>query len=305
MAGRQPRMDVVTRAAIHLAALAASGLAGCGVELGTAQPWQPIDELRAAMRAEMSPADSFRSLRPVSSDPLRVVSYNTEYGQDPEGIAAAILGDPELSRAGVFVLQEEESYGGEGRSRAARLAELLGLGYVYVPARTKGAGTHGLALASAFPIDAIEKMDLPLASNGVQRIALAATVHVGERTLRIIDIHLETRLNPRARVAQLHPAVIDTPGEVVIAGDFNTNWITWAGGLPVLAGDRDQAAIVDSYMASLGFDAPSARSGPTEHAYGFEFKLDSIYTRGLDVAFGGVVRTGPSDHWPMFIDIEL
>jgi endonuclease/exonuclease/phosphatase (EEP) superfamily protein YafD len=49
----------------------------------------------------------------------------------------------------------------------------------------------------------------------------------------------------------------------------------------------------------------SANSGPTEHAYGLEVKLDSIYTRGLDVTFGGVVRTGPSDHRPMYIDVKL
>jgi endonuclease/exonuclease/phosphatase family metal-dependent hydrolase len=283
----------------------AGGLAACGVKLGPDQPWQAIDQLPQAMAAESSPPGTFRSLRPTPTEPVRVVTYNTEYGQDPEGLAAAILGDPQLSRAGLFLFQEEERYPAEGQSRAARLAGLLGLGYVYVPARTKGDGTHGLALMSAFPIDAMEKMDLPLADNGVQRIALAADVHVGDRTLHIIDIHLETRLNPRERVAQLHPAVIDAATDVLVAGDFNTNWITWAGSVPVLANDRDQAPILDSYMESLSFEAPSAHSGPTEHAYGLEFKLDSIYTRGLDVTFGGVVRTGPSDHWPMYIDVKL
>jgi endonuclease/exonuclease/phosphatase family metal-dependent hydrolase len=303
-------MDAVTgrspaRAVLALAATAATGVAACGVELGPSQPWQPIDQLRAPMQAEQLSPDRVRAARPASADPLRVVTYNTEYGQDPAGLAAAILGDPELARAGVFLFQEEESYPSEGRSRAAQLADLLGLGYVYVPARTKGAGTHGLAVMSAFPVDAVERMDLPLADNGVQRIAVSADVVIGGRTLHIIDVHLETRLNPRDRVAQLHPAVIDAADDVLVAGDFNTNWLTWAGGLPVLAADRDQAPIIDSYMTSLGFDLPSAGSGPTEHAYGLEFRLDSIYTRGLDVAFGGVVRTGPSDHWPMFIDVRL
>lgn len=287
-----------------LAVVASIGwLTGCGVELGPAQPWQPIDQL-SAMPAERSASETFRSARPMATSPLRVVTYNTEYGQDPEGLAAAILGDPELSRAGLFLFQEEESYPAEGASRAARLARLLDLGYVYVPARTKGAGTHGLALMSAFPLDAIAKMDLPLADNGVPRIAVSANVHVGDRTLHVIDIHLETRLNPRDRIAQLHPAVIDAPEDVLIAGDFNTSWITWSGSVPVLPDDRDQVPILDSYMASLAFEAPSVSSGPTEHAYGLEFKLDSIYTRGLDVTFGRVVRTGPSDHWPMYIDIK-
>jgi endonuclease/exonuclease/phosphatase family metal-dependent hydrolase len=158
---------------------------------------------------------------------------------------------------------------------------------------------------STFPIDAVEKMDLPRADNGVQRIAVAADIRVGAQTLHIIDIHLETRLNPRDRIAQLHPAVIGAADAVLVAGDFNTNWMTWAGSVPVLAAERDQAPIVDSYMTSMGFDLTSADSGPTEHAYGLEFRLDSIYTRSLDVVFGGVVRTGPSDHWPMFLDVRL
>jgi endonuclease/exonuclease/phosphatase family metal-dependent hydrolase len=285
--------------------LAAGWLAGCEVDLGPTRPWQPIDQLPSSMPAERSEPGTSRGAPPAATSPLRVVTYNTEYGQDPAGLAAAILGDPALSRAGVFLFQEEESHPAEGESRARRLAQLLGLGYVYVPARWKGDGTHGLALMSPYPIDAIEKMDLPLADNGVQRIAVSADVHAGDRTLHVIDIHLETRLNPRERIEQLHPAVIDAPDGVLVAGDFNTNWITWSGSVPVLADDRDQVPVLDSYMASLAFDAPSARSGPTEHAYGLEFKLDSIYTRGLAVTFGGVVRTGPSDHWPMYIDVNL
>lgn len=286
-------------------AWSAMALAACDVDLGPSQPWQPIDQLRSPMQAEQTPPGATGSARPASADPLRVVTYNTEYGQDPQGLADAILGDPALARASVFLFQEEESYPEEGRSRAAQLATLLGLGYVYVPARTKGDGTHGLAVMSAFPLDAIEKMDLPLADNGVPRIAVAADVHIGEQTLHIIDLHLETRLNPRDRIAQLHPAVIGAADAVLVAGDFNTNWMTWAGGVPVLAAERDQAPIVDSYMTSMGFDLASAGSGPTEHAYGLEFRLDSIYTRSLDVTFGGVVRTGPSDHWPMYIDVRL
>jgi endonuclease/exonuclease/phosphatase family metal-dependent hydrolase len=298
-------MDAVNGLTRALAGAAIACLAACGVDLGPAGPWQPIDELRGAMQAERSSPETFRAVRPMATDPLRVVTYNTEYGQDPAGLAAAILGDPELARAGVFLIQEEESHPGEGASRAAQLAALLGMGYVYVPARAKGEGTHGLAVMSAFWVDSVEKMELPLADDGVQRIAVAADIHVGDKALHVIDIHLETRLNAGDRIAQLHPAVIGAADAVLIAGDFNTSWLTWAGGAPVLAVDRDQAPIVDSYMASLGFDAVSAGSGPTERAFGLEFRLDSIYARGLDARFGGVVRTGPSDHWPMYADVKL
>lgn len=281
-------------------------LAACGIELGPDQPWESVDQVVSGdMAVERSADDTFRTTRLIQKDPLRVVTYNTEFGQDPEGLAAAILGDPELAKAGVLILQEEEWYPDEPESRALRLSKALGLGYIYVPAREKHGGTHGLSLMSAFPIDNVEKMILPLANNGVPRMALAADVHVDGKVLHLIDIHLETRLNPRDRVAQLHPAVIDAPDSVLVAGDFNTNWVTWSGKVPVLADERDQVQVIDSYMDALGFDAPSKDSGPTESHFGLEFKLDSIYTRGLDATFGGVVRTGPSDHWPMWIDVKL
>jgi len=242
--------------------------------------------------------------RDIPAWPLRVVTYNTEYGEDPEGLADAILNTPELASAGVFLLQEEEDHPEEGTSRAQQLADLVGLDYVYIPAREKGDGTHGLAIMTAFPLENVEMMDLPLANNGVQRIAVQADVVAGDRTLHVIDIHLETRLSPSDRVEQLHPAVIDAPDASLVAGDFNTNWVTWAGDIPVLSAEHDQVPILNSYMAALGFDAPSADSGPTEHMYGLEFKLDSIYTRGLSTTFGGVVKVGPSDHWPMYIDVH-
>jgi endonuclease/exonuclease/phosphatase family metal-dependent hydrolase len=295
-----------TAGAAALGLLAGLALGACGVALGPDQPWQPIDQSGTSdMSAEVVAPGTLQTTPVPPAAALRVVTYNTEYGEDPEGLAAAILAAPELAHAGLFLLQEEESYPGEGESRARRLAGRLGLGYLYIPARHKADGTHGLALMSALPIDNVQKMDLPLADNGVQRIAVSADVHAGDRTLHVIDVHLETRLNPRDRVAQLHPAMIDAADSVLVAGDFNTNWISWAGSVPVLANDRDQAPIIDSYMASLAFDAPSAHSGATEHAYGLEFKLDSFYTRQLDVVFGGVVHTGPSDHWPMYLDVNL
>lgn len=243
------------------------------------------------------------STRDIQTDPLRVVTYNTEYGQDPQGLADAILSTPDLAKAAVFLLQEEEWHPNENGSRAQQLATLLGLDYIYIPARKKGDGTHGLALMSAFPLQHVEKMDLPLANNGVQRIAVACDVQVGDHLVHLIDIHLETRLNAGERVAELHPAVIDAPELTLVAGDFNTNWVTWDGPVPVLGAEQEQVPIINSYMSALQFDAPSADSGPTEHMYGLEFKLDSIYTRGLQTHFGGVDKTGPSDHWPLWIDV--
>lgn len=297
-------------AAVGLAASVA--LAGCGIDMDAARPWVAAGEITGVLTPELSPPPSSISgggSRPaVQLDPLRVVTYNVQYGIDVDGLAAALLGDPALAGAAVYLLQEEEAHPDEPASRSSQLAARLGLAYAYVPAREREGGTHGLAILSAFPIEDVAKMELPNAGKGHVRIAVEADIVVGDRRLHVVDLHLETKLNTKERIAQLSPIATGVPATTLIAGDFNTAWVEWVNDtIPVLSASAatDQAPVVDSYMRALGFDAKSAASGPTEHMYGIEQRLDSIYTRGLTATFGGVARIGPSDHWPMWIDVTL
>ena len=299
------------RGAALLGVAALAGLAGCALDMTESRPWVPVEEITGVLAAELSlpPSMTGGGVRPaVMPDPLRVVTYNVQLGLDVEALAVSLLEHPALGPAAVYLLQEEEAHPEEAASRTSRLAARLGFGYVYVPAREREGGTHGLAILSAFPIVGVSKMELPDAGKGHLRIAVAAEIEVLGRRLHVIDLHLDTKLNTQERIAQLHPIVIDAPATTLIAGDFNTCWVEWVDGtIPVLSSSRaaDQAPIVDSYMRELGFDTPTAGSGPTEHMFGLEQRLDSIYTRGLGVRFGGVERVGPSDHWPMWVDVEL
>jgi len=287
-------------------ALALLVMAGCGLDMTADQPWVSIDGIGAPLAPDGAPPPT---AKPAPAGPVRIVTYNVQYGPDLASAAAALAGDPALASADVILVQEIEAYPGEGATRASTLARLLGMGYVYVPARVKADGTHGLAILSAFPIANVEKMDLPDSRRHElqHRIAISADISLGERSLHVIDVHLDTKLEPSERIAQLHPAAIDAPETTLIGGDFNTSWIAWANGVPIIetSGASDQGPIVDSYMAGLAFDTPTAGCGPTEHMFGVEQRLDAIYTRGLGVAFGGVVRVGPSDHWPLWVDVTV
>jgi endonuclease/exonuclease/phosphatase family metal-dependent hydrolase len=281
--------------------LALVGCAGVGAD----QPWVPIETVEGPLSTEQQPPPHPR----VPGSVVRVVTYNVDEENDtgPEALSAAILGDPALATADVFVFQEEESYPEEGSSRSSRLAALLGVGYVYVPARQKGDGTHGLAIMSAYPLANVEKMDLPM-TRGNARIAVAADVVIGTQMLHVIDVHLETYLDAQQRVQQLRPAVIDAATPVLVSGDFNMGWLQWpASYVPVVSSSSasDQSAVIDSYMHALGFDEPTSGSGPTSHAFGEDARLDAVYPRGLDVSFGGVEHVGPSDHWPMWVDVTM
>jgi len=297
-----------------LIAVALACIAGCsGLSMSGDQPWVPLTDVGAPLVPETAatpaPPNTFRSSHPATTAPLRVVTYNVQYAPDPDAIASTITSDPQLASAGLILIQEIEAYPDEGESRASKIAAALGMGYLYVPARLKGTGSHGLAILSSFPITNVEKMDLPDSGHKTQhRIAVSADIDVNGNLLHVIDVHLDTELAAAERVAQLHPAVIDAPPATMVAGDFNMAWVQFAtGGVPVLTGSgaSDQAPIIDSYMRALSFDTPAAESGPTEHMFGVEQRLDAFYSRDLDVTFGAVERVGPSDHWPMWLDVTF
>jgi len=290
-------------------ALALVLLAGCGLDMSAAQPWVSISELSGPLVAERVAPAGVRGPHVLATNPLRVVTYNLEYAPDPAALADALINTPALASAGLVLVQEVESYPEEGTSRTAQMAEKLGLGYVYVPAReVRDGGTHGLAILSAFPISDVEKMDLPETSRKSQhRIAIRATIDIDGAPLTVVDVHLDTKLNTQQRIAQLSPVVMSSLDAELIAGDFNMSWVQWVDGtVPVLtsSGAPDQAPVVDGYMRKQGFDTPTAGSGATEHMFGLEQRLDAIYTRDVTPTYGGVERVGPSDHWPMWIDLS-
>lgn len=285
-------------------------LAGCGLDMSASQPWVSISDVSGPLVAERVAPSAVRGPRVVPARPLRVVTYNFEYGPDPAALAATLASTPTLATAGLVLVQEVESYPAEGKSRTAQVAELLGYGYVYVPAReVRDGGTHGLAILSAFPISSVEKMDLPETSTKSQhRIAIRATIDVDGTPITVVDVHLDTKLNTQQRIAQLSPVVMSSVDAQLIAGDFNMSWVQWVDGtVPVLTSTSapDQAPVVDAYMRKQGFDTPTADSGATEHMFGLEQRLDAIYTRDVTPTYGGVERVGPSDHWPMWIDLAI
>lgn len=142
-----------------------------------------------------------------------------------------------------------------------------------------------------------------------RRIALRADVGLAGGTVRLVNVHLDTRLNATERILQLRPAIIDAPAPVVVAGDFNTNPFVWAFNLvPVLpwsaTGASDQASVLDDYMAAVGYQTPTAGLGETVDFPMLKPRVDAIYVRGLQAGQGSVERDVlVSDHWPVRVDV--
>jgi endonuclease/exonuclease/phosphatase family metal-dependent hydrolase len=240
---------------------------------------------------------------------VRVVTFNVHFGADVPGLARAIRSNPRLSQADILLLQEIESHPGD--DRAARLAEALRLNLVYAPARVERDGTHGLAILSRYPMKNLEVLRLKRYDLGYRgtrrRIAMAATVDLPGRSVRVYNVHLDTRLTPAERLLQLEPVVAEAVKQpaAIVGGDFNT--ITAVPSLlpllPLPLPGYSQAEGLDAYMKAQGFATPFASIGSTHR---FPMRLDAVFAKGLAVAGQGKeISVDVSDHFPLWVDVSV
>ena len=291
-----------------LAALAALALAGCVDMTDSGGPWQDASAITGRLAPELGPPPP--RLAPPGCR-LRIATWNLHLAGDPAELAARIAASPDLATADVLIVQEIRAYPNEPGSRASRLGSALGMSWVYAPARTVGDGTHGVAIFSRYPLEAPEVRELPYFSqpNPEQRIALRADVDLGDAKLRVVDVHLDTRLAPADRIAQLHPAVNDAGERLIAGGDLNTLPWEWAdSAVPLTSTEaitgQQQAAVVDDYMHGIGFARAISPDVATFPVPVFSIRLDNLYARGPAVLASGVPHVGGSDHWPVWFDID-
>lgn len=254
------------------AVLALVLLAGCRTGLDYPDPGGP--------RYAGPPAPA----APACRDTLRIVSFNVKYARHVDRALALLRSEPALRGADVVLLQEMDADG------TRRIAEALGMGYVYYPAILRF-GTRrdfGNAVLSRWPIEADAKLVLPHRSRytRTQRIATAATLRIGGERVRVYSAHLGTfaDLSAAQRRDQLRAVLTDAAAypRVVIGGDLN---------------DHD----VGEVAREAGYAWPT-RNGPRTHRLG---RLDHIFLKGLatpDTAAAGTVTDvrGASDHRPVW-----
>ncbi len=245
--------------------------------------------------------------RPDGDDgPWRVVAYNI-HGVDGVRLADAIATTPALSGADILLLQEVHAHG--PCSDACVDGARLGMASAYAPGHDQDTGTEGVAILSRWPLSDVEIIELPyhhVVVNSARRVAVAATAMTDDGPVRVYAVHLDNRISPSARVAQLAPVLARTrrwPGPVVIGGDFNTSPFSWLGAVvPLPSGRQDDA--VERAVRAAGLTTPTTASGPTSKW--LNMRLDAIYTRGVAVRRFGVshdVRL--SDHLPLWADVDV
>jgi endonuclease/exonuclease/phosphatase family metal-dependent hydrolase len=240
---------------------------------------QPAQELAPASAMAEEP----RAAAPHSGR-IRVASFNIAWARKMDEAIALIQADAGLAQADLLMLQEMDEHA------AARVAQALGMFYVYYPAtlHPRTDRNFGNALLSRWPIEDDRKLILPHTSwqLGTQRIAVLGTVRVGGERVLVVAPHLGTVVEifpwgQRDQARTLLDAV-EAFNHVIVAGDFNT------GGLSKLFVER-------------GFTWPTDDIGDTHHIWSF----DHIFARGfIPVGRGMVQDVGEiSDHKPVWADL--
>lgn len=283
------------------------------------QPGLSLRSLRLAISLSLLCAGTFSlsaygqqlaSQQAAAKCTISALSLNLHGTRDGHAILTALRQAGGFERADVMLFQEVVRPRQGGGGAVDDVARVLGMQIAFAPGFVLRRGEEeGLAVLSRYPI--VQSRVIALQHNDLlwksrRRVALAVTVETPAGQLRVYNLHLDTRVNLRARLEQLRPVAEEAasaPGPVLVGGDLNTNPYRWVGHtLPVVVA-RDQGAGVLRYMNTLGYASVFPRKTPTSRW--FRMQLDWLFLRNLE---GGPVAVQPisfSDHHALCACLQL
>lgn len=281
-------------------------------------PWRAIVVVAGVLAAPAvqtpQPAESspctlgeISQVAPIAATPapasgaLTIASLNIAGGSR---IVDALTAWASIRSVDVLLLQEVGDDKRDGVESAASIATRLGFWSTYVPARPVDGGHHqGLAIVSRHPLEDVTVRMLPynkLSFRSRCRIGIAATVHTSGGALRVLNVHLDTRINIERRVRQIEAALTALEGFTgarIVGGDFNTADIKWINSMWPLPFAQKQAEIVRARMLTAGFATPFVGTRETFPFVGMTMKLDWLYlSPDLDATDAGVDDVPLTDH---------
>ncbi len=158
-------------------------------------------------------------------------------------------------------------------------------------------GTTGVALLSRLPLAHVARVELPFAECAWRpRLALAASIEVAARRVRVFNSHIDPHAGVGEQLAQ-HEAVLvhaaRTNEPTILLGDFNT--LT-----------PDARTQMRRLLEAHGYRTPQPTGVATWRAGLIRLHTDWIFARGLRVLRWGVARPlSVSDHWPVWAELTF
>jgi endonuclease/exonuclease/phosphatase family metal-dependent hydrolase len=158
-------------------------------------------------------------------------------------------------------------------------------------------GDTGVAMLSRLKLSDVTRIDLPWKECPWRpRLAMAATVSVGPRQLRIVNAHVDPHAAVGGQLEQLEVLVEQAEsfnGPTLIMGDFNTL-------------SKQKVLETRNLLESHGYATPFPSGTPTWRGAGIRLHADWIFGRGVTITKWGVARPlNVSDHWPIWAEVDL
>jgi len=134
-----------------------------------------------------------------------------------------------------------------------------------------------------------------------RRVALGATVRIGDLSVRVYSIHAETRIPLDKKLEQMNAVLQDLAHypksmPVIVLGDLNT----W---------EANAQPRTNKLFSDAGFRTPFGSQTTFSRQILFvplEIKLDWVWLRGLEFSSYGIDRKVElSDHWPLWVNLRM
>ena len=229
----------------------------------------------------------YSTSNPELSHYIKVVSWNTNFGDKTDEIIKSLTEIDELENADFILLQELNEV------NVDVLAQALKYNYVYFPATIHHQNNKyfGNAILSPWPLSEPQRILLPnnLPDYKQDRIAVRAKALVEDFNIIIYSVHLGHfwMLPGRgdSQVDVLVDQVGSEAGAVVVGGDFNS----WT---------PRSIAVMDKLFGEINLHRVSKGAGPTKVIAGVvPLTLDHIFARKLLTSETGVWQQNEiSDH---------
>lgn len=269
-----------------------------------------VDDGREAELLETGQATKLQ--KPTSPPaPIKIISYNIRWrgGEDLRKLIELFKTDREIGGASIIGLQEVDrnKKRTDNVNTARQMAEELGMYYAWAapppPPLSKDKKPQeeetGVAILSAYPLTEVKRLVLPNEGpGGRRRVALGASVKIGDSSVRVYSVHAEIRIPNERRLEQFKAVLDDLETHyakierVVVLGDFNT----------ITAKDVGETT---ELFAAAKFSTPFTNNLTTWKTFLLELKLDWLWLRGLQAtAFGIDKKVRLSDHWPLWAIVQ-
>jgi len=238
---------------------------------------------------------------------IKIVSYNIRWrgGDDLKKLVEYFKNDKEIGGASIIGLQEVDrnKKRTNNENTIKCLSHQLNMNYAWAAPPTNKKEKEeetGVAILSFFPLSDVTRIILPNEGpGGRRRVAIGATVQVGDFKIRFYSIHGETRIKSDEKLEQCKAVINDLNtyhkgiNHAVILGDLNT----------IFPGEVENTS---NLFINNHFNTPFPNGEKTWTQFFIKLKLDWIWLRGFSAKEYGIKnQIKLSDHFPLWLKVDL